>query len=151
MPTYVEAIDDMFARVKAANDSSSEAIIGYVPEIRWRDLELPDKPGEKFWMRVNLQTVIDGQATLSTDEGLPGQRRYDTQGNIIIQLFAPKSVAGSGRKLDQLGELMRNTFRGAKTANGVWFRNSRIQDGIPAEDLYYRSNVISEFIFSENF
>lgn len=141
----------MAALVHDAVNANAEAILGYVPEIMWMNTQQDTPDGSKLWLRFSTQTVDDGQATLSSDESAPGKKRYDVSGLVFVQLFCPRSVQTSGEDGRNIGEMIRNAFRGKVTPNCVWFRNARLQDGIAPEDLYYRYNVVAEFHYSDVF
>jgi len=146
---YSEARNQMFALFKAAWDAGSAAIVGYVPEVRWQDNELADKPQSgKHWCRASTQSVIERQATLSDCVGEPGKKRYESAGLVFVQLFAPKSVANASEKAQQLAVIARNAFRGKSTAGGIWFYNVRINN-LAAENLFYRFNVVAEYEYDE--
>lgn len=147
--TYTEAKDAMRQRFYDKWRVESPAIVGYTPDVYWKNTEkdfVP--PRDKYWCRFSTQTVIEGQDTLSTCVGEPGKLRYEAQGLVIIQLFCPKSDIQADEKGSKLAEIARDAFRG-KNINGVWFRNARINDGLTPEDLYYRFNVVAEFIYNE--
>jgi hypothetical protein len=103
----------------------------------------------KVWVRFSTQHVDDEQKTLSTCVGEPFQRRWEGAGLIFIQIFLPKTVTNAvplGRKLAQVAKL---AFRKKKTSGGVTFPRVRINDNLPAEELFYRMNVVAEYEFSE--
>lgn len=149
MITYNQANDEINATFLAAWNAGTSAIVGYVPEIRWQNVQnraLPD--GSKFWVRVSKDTVFERQATLSVCEGSPGQRKYTASGLVFVQLFMPKSNAQAYELGQQLAVVARNAFRGKTTPGNIWFRNVRINE-INPEELYYRINVIAEFEYDE--
>lgn len=149
MTTYDQSTDDIFGVVNTTVTNGAPGIVGYVPEMRWQNVEEPATPPvDQLWLRTSLQTVINEQATLSTDEGTAGQKRYDIQGLVFVQIFLPRSVATSGADGRKVGEMLVNAFRGTRTTNGVWFRNARVQELAP-EDSYFRFNVVSEFHYSD--
>lgn len=156
---YEKAIDEIFSLFLLAWNANSASIVGYVPEIRWQGVRpaegLPEKPeGDKYWVRVSTQTVIEEQTSLSAcvekDENgatLPASR-YTASGLVFIQLFCPKSDARSmeiGRKLAMIA---KKAYRGKKTESGVWFLNVRINP-LDDEQLWNRFNVIAETEYDE--
>lgn len=149
MITYTQAGDEINTQFLTAWNAHSSAIVGYVPEIRWQNVQnrpLPD--GSKFWVRVSKDTVFEQQATLSVCEGLPGQRKYTANGLVFVQLFMPKSNHQAFELGQQLAVIARNAFRGKSTPGNIWFRNVRINEVQP-EELYFRINVISQFEYDE--
>jgi len=128
---------------------STVAIVGYVPEVQWQGVQYRTMPdGSKYWARLSKQTVIESQATLSTCEGLPGQRKYETSGLIFVQIFCPKSDSQAFELGQKLATVARNAFRGKVTPGKIWFRNVRINELEP-EELYQRFNVVSEYEYNE--
>jgi hypothetical protein len=144
----VTKTDEMFAKLTAVWDTT-EAVIGYVPEIRWpsnQQREIPD--GAKFWARVSQQTLDEEQATLSNCMSLPGKRKYTVEGLIFVQIFGPRFEDESWTKCQKLAEIARNAYRGQTTASKIIFRNARIKELEP-EQLFERFNVVVEFEYDE--
>lgn len=149
MITYEQTNDEINAAFLAEWNAHSSSIVGYTPEIRWQNVQqraVPD--GSKFWVRVSKDTIYERQATLSTCEGIPGQRKYTANGLVFIQLFCPKSDAQAFELGQQLAMVARNAFRGKTTPGNIWFRNVRINE-IQPEELYFRINIIAEFEYDE--
>ena len=148
--TYSNAIDEINAAFwQDWNSAKSSSVVGYVPDIRWQNVEEASTPdGSKFWGRVSTQTVFEEQTTLSTCEGAPGQKRYTSSGLVFVQIFCPKSNAQANEFGKKLSEVARSSFRGKSTPGNVWFRNVRINE-LPPEDLFYRFNVVAEFEYDE--
>jgi len=127
---------------------SRNTLAGFA-KIRWQGLQkrsIPD--GSKFWCRISKQTVFEEQATLSTCEGAPGQKKYTASGLVFVQLFCPKSESNAFGLGEQLAKIARDAFRGKSTENNIWFRNVRINE-IPDEELYERFNIVGEFEYDE--
>lgn len=144
--TYEEAKDEIYSQFFAAWVAGSAAIVGYVPEVRWQNLEEATKPDQsKYWARVSTQSVDEPQANLGADA--EGKRRYTGLGLVFVQIFVPKTE-GNDYKGAKLAELARNAYRGKKTTGGVWFRNVRINNLEP-EELFYRFNVVAEYEYDE--
>lgn len=146
---YSEAADEMLALFKAAWEAGSGAIAGYIPEVRWPGVEKTAKPdSSKFWVRVSLQGIKEGQATLSNCVGLNFKKRYEAKGLIFVQLFCPKSLETAVNKGRFLATVARNAFRGKTTAGGVIFRHARFSE-LPQEELFHRFNIVAEYEFDE--
>jgi hypothetical protein len=147
---YTAAIDEISGFFyQDWNSVKTSAIVGYVPEIRWQNIELPSVPdASKFWCRFSTQSVFEEQTTLSNCAGEPGKKRFTLSGLVFIQLFCPKSNARANELGQKLAEVAKKTFRGKATENKIWFRNVRINDLEP-ENLYYRFNVVAEFEYDE--
>ena len=147
---YPEAVSQTQKLFKTAWLANSGLVFGYVPAIEWHGLETLGKEDRaKVWVRFSMQNLTQAQATLSTCVMQPYQRRHEGSGLVFIQLFLPKSVDNAipfGRKLAQVALA---AFRAKKTEGGVIFRNTRINDGIPPEEMFYRINVVSEYEYDE--
>lgn len=149
MIEFDEVADEINALFLEAWTQGSPAIVGSVPEIRWQGVQERDIPEpSKFWCRVSRQTVTEEQATLSTCEGRPGQKKYTASGLVFVQIFCPKSNQQAFELGQKLAKVARNAFRGKSTPGGIWFRNVRINELSP-EELYERLNVVAEFEYDE--
>lgn len=149
MIEFDEVDDEIKALFLAAWQANAGAVVGYIPEVRWQGVQyrsLPD--GSQFWARLSKQTVFEEQATLSTCEGKPGQRKYTASGLVFVQLFCPKSNTQAFELGQKLAKVARNAFRGKTTPGKIWFRNTRINE-INPEELYERFNVVTEFEYDE--
>jgi len=147
--TYVEAVDDIFGLFNSAWDSNAGSIVGSVPTVYWQGNEPAQTPGkDSFHVHVGTQTVIEQQTTFKTGVAPSENKRYTANGLVVIQLYCPMSVSDSMDKGRQLAVLARNAFRGKESANNVWFRNVRINE-LPAEDDYYRLNIIADFEYDD--
>jgi hypothetical protein len=145
MTTYAQAVDFILARFKADWDAGTTAIVGYIPIVRWPGVEEPNAlPSDKFWARISLQTVSDGQTSFR--DGVNG-KRYTANGLIFVQNFAPMSVSDAAAKLRALATISRDAFR--KPASTVWFRNARMKDEMVADGKFWAQNVVAEFQYDD--
>lgn len=145
---YNEARDQIFELFNIAW-LETEAIVSYVPEVRWQGKEVGDVPdGSKFWCRVSTQSVFERQSTLSNAAGEPGKKHYNSSGLVFVQLFAPKEIDTSYEQAQLLARIARDAFRGKTTIGKVWFRNVRINNLEP-EELFYRFNIVAEYEYDE--
>jgi hypothetical protein len=100
----------------------------------------PFPPVTASWGRVSISD--EGQGRPPPLVGELGNRRYTTDGKLMVQLF---TLAGDGRRAAQtLGETVLAAFRGQKTTGGVWFRRERVND-VGADGAWYHVNAIIEF------
>lgn len=144
---YVGAQDAMFRIINEAN--KNQTVVGYVPKIRFQGVEEDVKPAsDKYWLRVEINTLVSEQKTLSVCVTAPGKRMYIEAGLIIIELYIPKVVNGGWPTGKKWAQVLRGAFRGVKTANGVWFRNAVIKE-VDSEAEFFRINIIAEFNYSE--
>lgn len=143
---YSGAVEEMFTRFNSLWASKATPIVGYVPVIYWPGIDdgtLPDC--SRFYLRLNVQTALTKQATLSENVVVNGSQRFTTYGVWIAELHAPKRK-DSITKGRELCEAILSIFR-ASTAN-VTLRNARIRE-MPSENGAVRFNVITEFEFDE--
>src|SRR3954470_22159879 len=99
------AIDSMFGDILSAMQSGATAIVGYVPEMRWQNVEkstLPD--GGLYWIRSSIQTLLEGEAAL-------GNVLFDSSGLVVVQVFGPMSDSQAGQKTLALANMIRDKFR----------------------------------------
>lgn len=146
--TYPQAASEINSTFWLAWKAGSAAIAGYIPEVRWQNIEkspIPD--ASKFWARVSLQSGGERQATLTTDCSVAGKRRYRCDGRVVVQIFCPKSLSTSAATGQQLADLAKNAFRKAPESN-LNFYDAWIKELSP-EAEYYRFNVIADFQYDE--
>lgn len=147
--TYDEAVDQMYELFTTQFTANAAAIVGYVPEIRYLDDGAPGVPDRsKVWVRISPNPILRGQASLSNDVFEPGQKMYTTGGLLFIQVFFPKSYANAAAVSRKLGQMILGIFKGTSTEGCVWFRNTRVYPVAP-EELFYRSNVVTEYQYDE--
>lgn len=143
--TYPQAIDDIFTLFRTAWLAQTAAIVGYVPAVRWPGVEEPTRPPvDKFWARVSQQTVIERQITFRNVV----DKRYETNGLLFVQVFAPMSDPQAMERLRALAVVARNAFRGKATASEIWFRNARINE-LPPDGKAFRCNVVADYQYDE--
>lgn len=139
----------MFALVDSVWQAKSEAIVGYVPHIRYQGVEEGTLPGaDKFWMRASTMTVLTSQKGHRVPEVGVSQPVYETYGNITLQLFAPMKSAEAYAKGELLAELGQCMFMASETGGSIWFRNPRIRE-LENDGTWYRWNVIAEYQYSQ--
>lgn len=134
--TYAEAYDAVLLLWKAAWDTTGytalyENVGGKVPT------------GTTPWARVSMQQAIGQNASLS---GALGTQRYERSGILFTQIFIP-----IGKGLSEghaLSKIVADAFEGQATSNGVWFRNTRINE-VGVDGDWYQINVLTDFIYDE--
>ena len=96
------------------------------------------------WLRVMVRHNFGFQATLS---GEFGQRRFQNNGIITIQIFTP---FGDGLVLnDQYVQIIKTIFQGNETTpDGIIFRNVRSNE-IGEDGPWFNTNILIEFEYSE--
>ncbi len=125
-------------------------------EMRWQGIETPEEMSDadkqmvgKFWTRANTMVVASRQsAHMMTEEPLGSPAEWETVGQIIVQVFAPRNVTDAYNIGDLLAGAIADIYRNVETASGVWFRLATAKE-VPAEASFWRWNVTAEFEFNE--
>lgn len=94
------------------------------------------------WARASVQHNFSTQRTLGTT----GNRRFERTGNVIIQLFNPRSVEQGMRLPDALADIAVRAYEGNAAPNGAWFRDVRYQE-IGFSEPWFQVNVIADFVY----
>lgn len=117
------------------------------PELRFTGVEDGNIPKTHF-ARFTMRPVLERQSTMRTQiaDGSKPQR-YTTQGTIILQVFAPRSVTAE-EELRKLSNVGKKAFRGRSLDGCIWFRNVRI-NALDPEAAFLRKNVVAEFEYDE--
>ena len=142
--TYIAAIDEIFDEFLVYwNANVASVSLGYLPEIRWQNVESKSLiDTTKHYLRISHTTIIERQVSLKGTKKL-----YDTKGFIKIQFYFSKATLDKGDDR-ALTTIVRDAFRKASSSN-VWYRNSRILP-LPPEEDFYRADVISDYTYSES-
>lgn len=129
---------------EAWRDAAPAALGGADVRVEWPGRETLDPPPvDAPWARVSIQFFDGGQRSL----GSAGDRRFERQGIVTVQVFTPKATGTAD--LDALVKIARDAFEGTRTADGeVWFRHTRRVD-IGQDGVWEQVNVLSEFSFEE--
>jgi hypothetical protein len=146
--THEQATSEINRTFFAEWSAGAAAIAGYVPEVRWQNVEkgpIPD--ASKFWARVTVNEGGEFQATLATNCGTVGARRFRSYGLVAVQIFCPKSLSTAAETGKKLAQLAKNAFRKAPESN-LAFSNCYTKS-LPPEAEYYRFNVIAEYEYDE--
>jgi hypothetical protein len=145
VPSYIDARNEIYAQLNNVKASLS-TLLGYEPLIIYQGVDKDTTPDvNKLWLRASVQTVLEGQATLS---GNDLRRRYTTDGLVFIQIFIPRVRSQDYAFGLAVADLVLKAYRGKSTANCVWFRNVRRQE-LSAETAWNRVNVVGEYQYDE--
>lgn len=147
--TYDEAVDQIYGLFSDKFTAGAAAIVGYVPDIRWLDDQNPNEPDRsKVWVRISVNPVMRPQTSLSNDVFQPGKKMFTSSGLVYVQLFFPKSYSNAAATMRRLAQFIVSFMSNGKTEGCVWFRNAIAKPVVP-EDLFYRSNVVTEYQHDE--
>jgi hypothetical protein len=148
MTTITEARDDIMAAFRVEwNSRAAAANGGTLPKVIWQRVEPSgaQKPkGTEAWARITVEHNEGGQATF----GGPGNRLFDREGIVTVQVFTPQKSDQGGTVLEALGAIARDAFEGRSTPSGVWFRDVRLQEVGPDEP-WWQLNVTAKFNYDE--
>ena len=138
--SITQARDDILTVFQTAWDANTTAIVGSIPEVRYRLVEesaIP--PADGYWAHVSVEHVDGGHAAIGT-------RLFEHLGLFTAQLYSPAEAAGLDN-LDLLIQVVLDAFEGKYSTNGVWFRNARVNEVGPGRG-YFQTNVLVEFVYT---
>jgi len=146
MVNFVDARSEICAGFDAFWQANAGGIVGYIPEIRFPRIVYKDPVNPSVhWGRLSLQTVMATQAAFCA---YGSGKKYQEDGLVFLQLFAPKSEVEAAEQQDRFAQIARSAFRGKSLPGKVWFRNARIND-LDGEDEMLRLNVVAEYEYNE--
>lgn len=132
--TYAQALDSMFASVKATLDASGMSLVGYKPDTRWPGVPIASPPDKtKLWARVSVQIATDGQAALANFQGIT---LYEAMGLLYVQLFCPRNLAASLPNGRLVAIALQATFRSLGATGDIWYRNAKFVELPETDDNY---------------
>ena len=137
--TITAAKDDMLKMVRDAWLADSRADENLV----YDDLDGSVPETMLSWARVDIKHADGGQDSLS---GGLGKQRYTRSGVLTVQLFDPSGEGLSSS--DNSAKIIMDAFDGKSSANGVWFKNVRLNE-IGADGDFFNSNIIVDFEYYE--
>lgn len=145
--TEEQARDEMFDMLDAEWTTKAGAVTGgAAPLIIWQGEEPETPPSREAgpYARATVRHFTGGQATL----GSVGSRRFNREGAIFVQCFAPLGIGNPLTIAERLGRIARDAFEGRSSPGGIWFRNPRLNEVGPA-DGWFQVNVVAPFTYDE--
>lgn len=125
-----DARKELQAMIWAEWQARSQALLGYVAEVRWQKREASAPADQtKPWLRVSITHTAGEQATLAE----PGARRFTHRGLVLIQAFSP-TVLGEAYS-DQVAQAALACIQGKGTPD-VWIRNASARESSPEEPWF---------------
>lgn len=110
--------------------------------VLYPDVDKP-APSEGHYARVSVQHTNGFKATLSNRIG---ERRFRKVGFVTVQIF---TVRGNGLVLsDQLAQIGKDAFEGARTPGGVIFRDVQTPE-IGPDGIWFHRQVVANFEYDE--
>jgi hypothetical protein len=147
--TPQNARKELFALVDSIWQAQTNAIIGYIPEVRWQGMQESAIPASsKFWMRVSTKGVSNRQRGFSMPDNGQSHAIFDNIGFITLQIFAPMTSPTGYAKGELLSAKGQCMFMATETGGAIWFRNPRIIE-LDNDGTWYRWNVVADYQFSQ--
>lgn len=140
---HEQASDLILATFRDAWDANAPAVTGgEVPEVEWPGVTYPDPKSRepKPWARIVVRHTSGDQRSFGED----GNRRFDRQGIVSVQVFTP--VAERGLTLGQrLGKVALDAFEG-RGIDGVYFRRAALREA--GQTAHWdQVNITAEFTY----
>lgn len=147
LKTRAENWKEMFRVIRAVNNSLPDE--QKFPVISFPGQVSPDTGNSTgAWARVSIDTLDDGQDTLSTPTGTSGEKRYRAVGLLFVQMFVPQTDKQRVGSLPFTGDAFRQAFNKYPHRNGLVFTRPRF-DPLAAEKGFERANVVVSFEYNE--
>lgn len=140
---FEQAADVVLGTFRAAWIASAPGVNGgELPDVEWPGIKYPDPKSRepKAWARIVCRHTQASQRSL----GPEGQRKFDREGIVSVQVFTP--VGERGLTLGQrLGKVALDAFEG-RDIDGVFFRRAALREAGP--DAHWdQVNVTAEFTY----
>ncbi len=133
--THKQAIDDIQTMFLNAITPSGV-------QVHWENVRDQRDPSEDPWVQFMIRHAFGSQASL----GGVGNRDFERQGVAVAAVFVP-----IGKGLSEsysLAKTIIDAYEGVTSPNGVWFRNSRIQE-IGRDGEFHQTQVLVDFFYYE--
>ncbi len=116
-----------------------------ISRVKWDNVGSKSVPpdGQEAWARVVLRHNTSRQATLA---GATGTRRFERRGTLIVQVFETPGKGLSGAV--DLPKVVCDSYEGATTPGGVWFRDVTINE-VGQDGDFFQTNIVVKFEYSE--
>lgn len=147
--TYDEAKTETYSVFYEALKASSAAIVGYIPEVRWDEIEeigIPEK--DKYHVRTSFEEISSPQSAFFQCPDVNTKRTYASQGMATFMICAPSSPPNAKRNSELLGAEIRKAFRAPRPNSDLWLRNPKIGSSYK-RDHFLRTPVIVEYYHTE--
>jgi hypothetical protein len=141
--TIAEARDEIlthFSDAWLANSLTQDIPVEYDDRVGYESHD-----AATTWLRVSVKhnPALFGQSSLT---GEVGTRRFSRFGIAFIQIFVP--VNDGLDQTDKIIQMLLDTFEGARTPNGIRFRNvGATEQGVSG--AWQQSNVTANFSYDQ--
>lgn len=143
--SYSEAEAEIFTAINTSWSSGTTAIVGYIPTIKWPDVDLGSHPDlSKFYLEPWIETISNNQSTLTHFVGNSPKIRYTCVGIVNCIIYAPKGLLESSTKLKLLSQLVQNSIQ--KGTTNVIIKNCKITKLFPTDGIS-KYGVFAQFEF----
>lgn len=143
MDPNLQAMYEHFHRIWSVDPMTADVEVRYQNKTYLTD---PDR--EKYWCRVSTIILDSDQATFSTSVGQVGHKRYETKGNIYVQIFGPRHLPESWNTCQALAKLAQKAFRSYVQNGPVTYKDVTYTNNTPEENWVYFS-VRARFTYDD--
>lgn len=139
--TIAQARDEIISLFKSVWDVQAPN----VPLYYWDGTKNAPEPTEDSndnpasWARITVRHTEGGQSALIN---VNGTRRYTYKGLVTVQIFTPARTGLTAA--DALTMIAVDTFAGAATTGGIWFRNATPKE-VGHDGPWFQTNVTADF------
>jgi hypothetical protein len=145
MVSYSEATAEIYGFLQTNFNAIMADMFGYEGEIRWPSQDYTNSPNSnKPYIEPEKYSVNDTIASFTDTNA----KMFNCTGVLYIALYCPLTVENSRSKGEQLASRLKRAFMGARTAGGVFFRDTRIGDNT-GNKLTSIFNIYIDYEYSE--
>lgn len=139
--TFFDAEDELFALV-VSGTSNANSILLQTPIYAWPGTIFEDSlEASQFYIKV-FKTIAQSDQDSFKDIN----RRYQTNGTMTVELFAPRSIGDGLRRIKTLALELQNGMRAHR--GSVYLRRISTREGV-ATETHHRQIVICDFEYDE--
>lgn len=141
--TRTEARDEIYAMLKAAWDTTGVQLLYADVEGNAQPTQQASKVEPKPWARASVNHDTRFNSSLGN---AMGQRRYQADGRLVVQIFTPLGEGLSSA--DSYAILLQDTFDSKSSPSGVEFAAVKAEE-IGPDGPWFQTNVTIDFSYDE--
>ena len=142
--TFSEAYTVITDHLQVQWAALTPAIVGFVPELRFEDVELKEVPTTTFARFVMSEVSSPRNSLRNAEYG----QRFENNGIIIVQFMIDRDSVEAASFARDLGQMGKDIFRNPAFPGCFIFRNIRV-NRLESEPKFLRRNLIVEYQFDE--
>ncbi len=112
----------------------------------WDALPNPEPVHNRAWCRLTVQHTATVQATLNSSTS--GAKRWDREGMVTVQIFAPVSGGSPQLAALALAELAREILEGRSLPGNLVLFAAQITE-VGTDSVWWQVNVNVQFLYQE--